>query len=55
MKYIQLHSKKQFQEVMGQYNAKWKTYMWDLFKENTCYIPEENCFISLDKAVKFLF
>lgn len=52
MKYIQLKTKEQFKEVMSQYNKDWKPYMWDTFRENTCYIPEENCFISLDKAVR---
>jgi len=51
MKYIQLKTKEQFKETMTQYNSKWKLYMWDHFKENTCYIPDENCFISLDKAI----
>ena len=29
-----------------------KDYMWSKFKENTCYLPSENYFISLDKAEK---
>jgi len=53
MKYIQLKSKEQFREVMQEYDKKHKLHMWDLFKETTCYIPEEDCFISLDKAIKF--
>lgn len=54
MKYIQLKSKEQFKEVMKEYSKtdKWKLYMWDLFRENTCYIPTEDYFISLDKAEK---
>lgn len=54
MNYIQLKSKEHFKEVMKQYNSKWKAYMWDYFESDTCYIPEENCFISLDKVNKGL-
>lgn len=48
--YIQLKTKEDFISIMKLYKSNWKIYMWDLFKENTCYIPGENCFISLDKA-----
>jgi len=49
---IQLKTKQQFKEVMLQHKAKWKVWMWDTFREETCYIPSENCFISLDRAKK---
>jgi len=50
VEYIQLKSKKHFVEVMGQYGVNHKSWIWDTFKENTCYIPKENCFISLDRV-----
>lgn len=52
MKYIQLKTKQQFNTVMKEYDKKHKDWMWDHFRENTCYIPSENIFISLDKAQK---
>lgn len=52
MKYIQLKTKEQFKEVMKEHNKKHNSYMWDGFKENTCYVPSEDYFISLDKAEK---
>ena len=52
MEYIQLKTKEQFKEVMKKYNKNWKLYMWGTFRENTCYLPSENYFISLDKAEK---
>ena len=52
MEYIQLKTKEQFKEVMKEYNTTWKDWMWDGFRENTCYVPSENYFISLDKAEK---
>lgn len=51
MTYIRLKTKEQFKETVGD---KWKkeTWLWDTFREETCYIPLENCFISLDRAIK---
>lgn len=51
-KLIQLHTKQQFEEVMKLYDKDWKVWMWDTFRNETCYIPEENCFISLSKAIE---
>jgi len=48
MNYIQIQNKSDFHKIVK--SKKWKSYMWDLFKENTCYIPDEDCFISLEKA-----
>lgn len=53
MKYIQLHTKEQFKEVMKSYNKNWELFMWYEFEGETCYIPEENCFINLERAKKF--
>lgn len=52
MKYIQLKTKQQFKDVMKEYNKKHESWMWEAFRENTCYVPSENYFISLDKAEK---
>ena len=52
MKYIILKTKEQFKEVMKIYSKDWKLYMWDAFKSDTCYVPSENYFISLDRAKK---
>ena len=52
MEYIQLKTKEHFKEVMKEYNTTWKDWMWDRFRENTCYLPSENYFMSLDKAEK---
>ena len=52
MEYIQLKTKEQFKSVMKEYNSNWGIWMWDAFRENTCYVPSENYFISLDKAIK---
>lgn len=49
-KVIQLKTKEQFNKVMQEHNKTWKDWMWDTFKKDTCYIPSENCFISLEKA-----
>jgi len=52
MKYIILDTKDKFNEVMKLYGKtdKWQLYLWNFFKENTCYIPEEDSFINLEKA-----
>lgn len=55
MKYIILKTKEDFNNIMKKYNKNWKDYLWDSFKENTCYIPSENCFISLEKAKEFKY
>lgn len=52
MRYIQLKSKEHFKVAMKQYKKDWKPYMWNTFKEDTCYLPEENCFLSLSKAIE---
>ena len=52
MNYIILKTKDDFRKAMKIYKKDWKLYMWDFFKENTCYIPSENYFINLDKAKK---
>jgi len=49
---IQLTSIDKFKLIMHKYNKDWKQYMWSTFRENTCYIPNEDCFISLDKALE---
>jgi hypothetical protein len=54
MKYIQLKTKEDFRNTMKEYNKDWKLYMWDTFKGDTCYVPSENYFISLDKAEKLM-
>ena len=50
-KYIRLKTKQQFKEVVSD---KWKgrEFFWDAFKEETCDIPEEETFISLNRAKK---
>jgi len=52
MKYIQIKTKDEFKELIK--STKWKgsSFLWDHFRENTCYIPSEDCFISLEKALK---
>lgn len=54
MEYIQLKTKEQFKQAMKEHNKtdKWGDWMWNHFKENTCYVPSEDYFISLDKAEK---
>ena len=52
MNYILVKTKDHFKQLMAQYEREWKLYMWDAFKEKTCYIPNENCFISLNRAEK---
>ena len=54
MEYIQLKTKEQFNQVMKEHNKtnKWGDWMWNHFKENTCYVPSEDYFISLDKVEK---
>ena len=53
---IRLQTKEDFKEAKEKYKdtskACWKIYMWDLFKSKTCYITEEDCFISFDKALE---
>jgi hypothetical protein len=50
---IQLKTKEEFKEAKKKYEGKssisWKMYMWYWFKENTCYIEEEDCFIGLGR------
>jgi hypothetical protein len=53
--YIILKTKDDFRNTMKVYNKDWEIYMWDSFRENTCYIPSENCFVSLDKAKELGF
>ena len=60
MKYIHLKTKQDFKKAKNIYineesSICWKMYMWDFFKSKTCYIPQEDCFISLDKAQKLGF
>lgn len=54
MKYILLKTKDDFKRIKEEYKniskTCWKMYMWDLFRSKTCYVPNEDCFISLDKA-----
>lgn len=51
---IQLKTKEDFKKARDKYEKKssisWEMYMWDWFRENTCYIEEDDCFISLGKA-----
>jgi hypothetical protein len=54
MDYILIKTKEDFKKVRTKYksdNLCWKLYMWDFFKEKTCYIPDEDCFISQKKAL----
>jgi len=55
MEYIQLKTKEEFKDTMYLYSKKHKLYMWCFFKEQTCYIPEEDTFISLEKAKNLKF
>ena len=50
MKYIQLHTKEDFKSVMKKYNNGAHLYMWEHFKNETCYVPDKGFFISLEKA-----
>lgn len=52
MEYVIIQNKKDFKPLMKKYNSKWETqpFLWDTFKEETCYIPSEDCFISLKRA-----
>jgi len=56
---IRLKSREDFKKCANEYKdkstLKWEMFMWDWFKEDTCYMPEEDCFISLDKAIKLKF
>jgi hypothetical protein len=57
MEYVQLKTKQDFKKAKEKYISAgseicWKMYMWDFFRSKTCYIPQEDCFISLDKAQK---
>lgn len=55
---IQLKSKEAFKKCAEKYKNKstlgWKMYMWDWFKENTCYMPSKDCFISLERAIELI-
>ena len=55
MEYIRLATKEDFKKAMKTYDKKWRLYMWELFKKNTCYVPSEDYFISLEKAEKLGF
>lgn len=33
----------------------WEDYVFSFFKDGICYIPEDDCFISYDKAVMLGF
>ena len=41
--------KKKYKEYS---NKEWGIGLWNYFKEETCYIPEDDCFINLEKAIK---
>ena len=49
MKYIRLKTKEQFKEIVS---GKWKkeTWLWNTYKEDTCYVTEGEYFISLSRA-----
>lgn len=51
--YIILKTKEDFKEVIKNYKSKWRScaWFWNNFKENTCYIPTQDCFSSLDKVI----
>ena len=57
MEFIRLKTKEDFKTAREEYKNSssvcWKMYMWNFFRGNTCYIPEQDVFISLDKAEKF--
>lgn len=55
MECIRLKTKQEFEDVMKGRNKSWGLYMWDTFRENTCYIPEYNCFVSLNRAIELKF
>lgn len=55
MNYIIIKNRKDFKPLMKKYNSKWKAYLWDTFQDETCYIPEKDCFISLQKAKEVKF
>lgn len=50
---IRLKTKQQFKDIKEQHNLSWKLYMWNYFKDETCYIPQEKVFISLDRAIEY--
>ncbi len=56
---IRLKSKEDFKKCAKEYKDTstlgWKMYMWDWFEKKTCYVPSEDCLISLDKAVELKF
>jgi len=47
--YIRLKTKEQFKEVVSD---KWKgkVWLWDTFRDDTCYVPDREYFISLSRA-----
>ena len=59
MEFIRLKTKEDFKTAREEYknssSACWKMYMWDFFRIRTCYVPEQDIFINLDKAEKFGF
>jgi hypothetical protein len=59
MHVIRLKSKEEFKKCASVYKDAstfgWKIHMWNWFKENTCYIPGEDCLISLNKAIERKF
>lgn len=50
-KCIRIHKKADFNKIVSE-KYKGQSYMWNYFQDETCFIPEENYFISLDKAKK---
>lgn len=49
---IRLETKDAFNKAKSKYKFRHKLSSWNWFKSDTCYIPEDDCFISLDKAIK---
>jgi len=54
---IQFKTKEEFRNLKKIYentsSSCWKMYMYNFFKNETwCYYIEEDCFISLEKAIK---
>ena len=50
---IRLRTKEQFKQVMKEYNCSWELFMWNHFKDETCFIPQEKVFISLNRAIEY--
>ena len=49
MKYVRLKTLEDFKKHV---TGKWAKdiWLWNTFRENTCYVPSEQFFISLDRA-----